>query len=197
MVNGKKAKFIEAIKDDPKLDLRLFVQHLGVPIGQLQEWKNEIDGIEAPATVVEAIESLKEPEILEIDYVAGDIISSKELAKRNVEYSENKALRKAQTTAFATKIAKSEGLEGALNDSAVSLVSLIAMRIENIAQYTPHTVNGKTGGPIVPSYTKDLVELSAALAGIQNAFFNKATTINVNQENNTGMLNSFRANLKT
>ena len=58
-----------------------------------------------------------------------------------------------------------------------------------------HTVDGKNG-QILSSYTKDLVELSAALSGIQNAFFNRQGTVIVNPGDKSEFLESFRLKLK-
>ena len=214
-----KLQLFGLLAKDPKLDIRTVVQEFDVSIHTLRKWKKEYDqGVSlgcveklidldtvvadeiidiATNKVMDAVEEAI-PEPLVIDETTNEVVTESELKKRELEYTERRNMRDAISNKFKSGISELKNLNEATQDTALDLVSLIAQRISQISEIGDRqTVNGKKGGAALGSYTRDLVDLSSALSGIQNAFFNKPSiSVNVNQENKVGLLGNFRENLK-
>jgi len=181
---------------DPDLDLRKYVQKYGEPLNTLKTWKREFKKSKTAEDLdkllnvdAEIVERVANEVVMEIDHVAGEIVSAEVLEGREaerahaLEVKEKYAKIRAET--FTSGASGLNALRGEVQATAADLVHLIAQKIE------------LEGDELS---IKDMNMLSSSISTIQNSFFNRPTTnIQVNNvagEEGGTSLSAFREQLR-
>lgn len=193
-VPDAKLRFFGLVKTAEELEQELEYEaisdSLDVPVTMLKKWKKEHDKLKTRETVVDLLDVDK----MMIDEVASHVKEkvSAEVSGPQMEIKNGKIVVvpdkvepavSAKLDTFKDSVTGLQMLQEEVQGTAGTLVSRIAVLAED-SELT----------------ARDLASLTTALTGIQQAFFNRATTnIQVNTVNGGGesLLSSFRENLKS
>jgi len=138
------------------------------------------------------------PELV-IDEKTNDIITQEELDKRELERKQQQDLADSLSGDLKLGVNGLRDLKTATYDVALGIVDVIQSRVQILKDRNDVIIgtNGDIAIKAIPTYTRDVVDLSNAICNIQNAFFNKpVTNVQVNNETSVGFLADFRSNLK-